>query len=190
MTFKDWNASKALAHIAKAPGFSIKPCTSSSISSAEAALFKAVVAEKTASSLKKRQQVEVREEVSAGLTSTMSQIAKKPRGPAPVFGSGKTMTQQNAPAMLIQQNDVDLTTHIGNFFHANGLDFALVDTFAFNPLIYKKKSPPLGNGGGADATVKSFSARRFEPIPLRKIESDECRPGCHLYFCEKIKFAS
>ena len=135
MTFKDWNASKALAHIAKAPGFSIKPCTSSSMSSAEAALFKAVVAEKTASSLKKRQQVEVREEVSAGLTSTMSQIAKKPRGPAPVFGSGKTMTQQNVPAMLILQNDVDLTTQIGNFFHANGLDFALVDTFAFKCMI-------------------------------------------------------
>ena len=128
-TFKDWNVSKALAHIGKLRGQSIVACKSSAITVKEAELFAADIAHKAAVQSKKRSQAEVRLETSSTLmaVATTSVVAKRSRGPSPVFGAASGFAQQSLPELLMQQDDDNLTSHIANFVLANGLDFSLVD---------------------------------------------------------------
>ena len=135
-SFKDWNVSKALAHIAKVSGYSIKPCPSNSMTIEETELFTAVVAYKAAVLTKKRSQQAMRDETSEGLiAAATSLVSKKSRGSEPVFGTTSGLVQQSLPALLMLQDDELLTMHIGNFFLTNGLDFSLVDKPSFKSMI-------------------------------------------------------
>ena len=66
-TFKDWNVSKALAHIGRVRGQSIAACKSSAITIKEAALFTAVIAHKAAVQSKKRGHAEVPVETTSAI---------------------------------------------------------------------------------------------------------------------------
>ena len=95
-SFKDWNVSKALAHIAKVSGYSIKPCPSNSMTIEETELFTAVVAYKAAVLTKKRSQQGMRDETSEGLIAAATSLVwKKSRGPDPVFGTTSGLVQQS-----------------------------------------------------------------------------------------------
>ena len=136
-TFKDWNVSKALAHIGKGRSQSIAACKLSAITVKEAALFTAVIAHTPAVQSKKRSQAEVRLETSSTLMAgaTTSVVAKRSRGPAPVFGAASGFAQQILPELLVLQDDDHLTSHIANFVLASGLEFSIVDKQAFKVMI-------------------------------------------------------
>ncbi len=85
-------------------------CKSSAITVKEAELFTAVIAHKTAVQSKKRSQVDVRLGTSSSLmaSATTSVVAKRSKGPDPVFGAASGLRNNHFLSCLSNKTMISL----------------------------------------------------------------------------------